>query len=101
MLLALTLVSSHAYSATIDGNVSVNEYQWSTEGAEGSDKWTTFSRNGRANNEYNDASGGNKWDINYLGTSISSGQFEFGAIGGKFYQAVKQGHHQLLGIPYI
>ena len=91
ILLALTVASFHAYSATINGSISKGEYQWSTDGSEGSDKWTTFSRGGRANQEYNDASGGNKWDINYLGTSISAEQFQFGAIGGKILSGRKTG----------
>lgn len=88
-LLGVISLSSHA--ASIDGAISTGEYQWNTTAAEGSDKWVNFSRNGRAYKEYDDASGGNDWDINYLGTDIKNGQFQFGALGGKILSGVETG----------
>jgi len=77
----LALLSSNTYAATVDGVISnVNEYQWNTDiEAVGGDKWASK----KGTTEYNDASGGDDWDINYLGTDVSNGQFQFGAIGGK------------------
>jgi len=90
-LAILALLPLSSYAASIDGSITPDEYQWSTDGQEGADKWETFGRGGRANNEYNDASGGNKWDINYLGTSVADGQFQFGAIGGKILSGRETG----------
>ena len=62
----------------VDGQIaSPNEYEWNTTTPVNS-KWNT--RGG--NQETNDGSGGDPWDINYLGTTIGNGQFQFGAIGG-------------------
>lgn len=84
------LMSLNTYAAGIDGSISINEYQWNTEGVEGSEKWETFNRS-NTDREYNDASGGNPWDINYLGTDISNGQFQFGAIGGEILSGRETG----------
>ncbi len=78
----LSLVSFNSFAATVDGSITGSEYQWNTNGVEGSSKWTTFDRS-NDDREYNDASGGNRWDINYLGTSVENGQFQFGVIGGE------------------
>lgn len=91
LLVSIFLLPLYGHAATIDGVVSKTEYQWNTDGNEGSDKWETFRRGGNANNEYDDASGGNRWDINYLGTDISEGQFQFGAIGGKILSGRQTG----------
>ncbi|MEW5057472.1 MAG: VPLPA-CTERM sorting domain-containing protein [Cycloclasticus sp.] len=96
-LAILALLPLSSYAASIDGSITPDEYQWSTDGQEGADKWETFGRGGRANNEYNDASGGNKWDINYLGTSVADGQFQFGAIGGKILSGRKTGSSSVTG----
>ena len=98
ILTALSLLTLSAHAATTDGSISsTNEYRWNTTGAEGSDKWETFSRGGRASQEYNDASGGNNWDINYLGTDVNNGQFQFGAIGGKILSGKETGTNIFLG----
>ena len=76
----LSLVSFNSFAATVDGSITGSEYQWNTDGVEGSSKWNTHRNQPR---EYNDASGGDRWDINYLGTSVENGQFQFGAIGGE------------------
>ena len=86
-----------SYAATINGSIDAGEYQWNTHGSEGSDKWKTFSREGQADEEYDDASGGNDWDINYLGTNISAGQFQFGAIGGNILSGRETGSSHVTG----
>lgn len=75
----LSLMSVTAYSASIDGNIASGEYTWNTEGLEGSSKWNTHG----GIEEYDDASGGDRWDINFLGTNIKNGKFQFGTIGGE------------------
>lgn len=84
LLTALFLgsLSFTSFAASIDGVAASSEYQWDTDGTEGSDKWMSFNRTG-AYQEYNDASGGDRWDINFLGTSVSNGHFQFGAVGGE------------------
>jgi hypothetical protein len=88
--LFLGAMSLNVFAASIDGSISLSEYQWNTEGVEGSAKWMSFNESG-ANKEYDDASGGDRWDINYLGTSVSNGQFQFGAIGGEILDGKKTG----------
>ena len=65
-------------------NVGSSDYMWNTDLASGNDKWETDGHNN--DQEYDDGSGGDKWDINFLGTDIdrsgSSSQFQFGAVGG-------------------
>jgi len=77
-----SLISLNSVAATVDGSITGGEYQWNTDGVEGSSKWKTFDRK-NDDREYNDASGGDRWDINYLGTSVNNGQFQFGLIGGE------------------
>jgi len=85
-LLGITsMVMTTAQGAMVDGAInSFSEYQWNTEtqAADPLNKWNT--RDGFQ--EFNDGSGGNKWDINYLGTDIDrsagSSVFQFGAKGG-------------------
>lgn len=93
--IGLSLCSLNLYAASIDGSInpSSGEYQYSTEGAEGSSKWNTHG----GNKEYNDASGGNRWDINYLGTSTSNGKFQFGAVGGSILSGRQTGNNIFLG----
>ena len=76
----LGLMSASTYAATVDGSITASEYQWNTNGAEGSAKWGTH---GSSTNELNDASGGDVYDLNFLGTNIAGGKFQFGAIGGE------------------
>lgn len=78
-LLGLTsLVITTTQAAILDGQINaVSEYQWNTTTAPNS-KWNTRGGVGEAN----DGSGGDPWDINYLGTNIGNGDFQFGAIGG-------------------
>ena len=91
-LLSFGLISLNTLAATVDGVITTSEYQWNTTGVEGSSKWDSY-RKHKSNEyqEYNDASGGDPWNINYLGTSISNGQFQFGAIGGKILSGKKTG----------
>ncbi len=94
VFLGVMFMSTMATSATIDGIITQgsSEYQASTDGTEGSAKWHSQGNysndpdhddyiNGQ-NHEYDDASTGDRWDINYLGTSVVDGQFQFGAVGG-------------------
>jgi len=83
----LGAISFGASAASVDGVISKGEYQWSTDGAEGSAEWNNFG----GDKEYNDASGGDRWDINFLGTNTSGGKFQFGAIGGDILSGRKTG----------
>jgi len=82
---ALLSVNTIAYAASIDGTISASEYQWNTNGSEGSDKWYTHG----GNQELNDESGGDKYAIEFLGTNISDGKFQFGATGGEILSGRK------------
>ena len=94
VLFGALLLSTNAISATIDGVIvqGASEYQASTDGVEGSAKWHSkgnYSNDTDSddyddgqNHEYDDASTGDRWDINYLGTSVMDGKFQFGAVGG-------------------
>lgn len=94
-LSVLPVASLHA--ATVDGVIDTNsgaEYQWDTNGVEGSDKWHT--RGG--NKEFNDASGGDDYDINYLGVNVENNQYQLGVVGGKVLEgnAPYNGHDYFL-----
>jgi len=81
LIFSLCIFSGVTMAATTDGLFGgVNEYSYNTE-ASPNDKHNTHSL-GTANSEYNDGSGGDRYDINYLGFDISDGQFQFGAVGG-------------------
>lgn len=70
-----------AFAASVagpDGVISGGEYNWNTNGAEGSDKWNTHG----GFQEYGDGSGGSPWDIGFMGIGVDNGQFRFGAQGG-------------------
>lgn len=75
------LANSTSFAALIDGSISVDpdEYMWSTE--KPNDKWGTREYSNYYG-EYNDGSGRDPWDINYLGISIENDQFKFGIKGG-------------------
>lgn len=87
-----SLVSVNSHAATVDGSITGSEYQWNTDGVEGSSKWNTHG----GSEEYNDASGGNRWDINFLGTNVDNGKFQFGAIGGKILSGKETGNNIFL-----
>ncbi len=73
-----TLATAGVEAAIVDGQIaSANEYEWNTTTPPNS-KWNT--RNGVE--EVDDGSGGDLWDINYLGTTIGNGEFQFGVTGG-------------------
>jgi len=97
ILATLAFLPLSSYAATVDGSITTGEYQWNTEGSEGSDKWESFNYTG-TNNEHGDASGGNRWDIDYLGTSVSNNLFEFGAIGGDILSGRQTGSAGSTGI---
>lgn len=73
-----TLATPVVHSATVNGQIgSDSEYQWNTTTA-ANPKWNT--RGGFR--ETNDGSGGDPWDINYLGTDVKDGDFQVGVVGG-------------------
>jgi hypothetical protein len=73
-----SLSTSAVQAAIVDGQIaSVNEYEWNTTMPPNS-KWNT--RGGTE--EVDDGSGGDNWDINYLGTTIGNGEFQVGVTGG-------------------
>lgn len=75
------LASSPALAASVDGVLGgVGEYSYNTE-ASPNDKHNTHGH-GSANSEYDDGSGGDRYDLNYLGFDIVGGQFQFGVVGG-------------------
>jgi hypothetical protein len=88
----VSLLSFSSMAATVDGSITGSEYTWNTKGVEGSSKWTTFNRSNDYR-EFNDASGGDRWDINYLGTSVENGQFQFGAVGGHILSGRETGNN--------
>jgi len=72
--------SASASAATIDGTISsTSEYTWNTSEASGSYEWNSQVNSG---SELGDASGGNTYNLDYLGVSIENGQFQFGLEGG-------------------
>lgn len=96
ILAVLALPTSAALAATVDGVLSnVNEYSFNTE-ASPNDKHNTHGHgtstshggngDGAADSEYNDGSGGDRYDLNYLGFDVSGGQFQFGVVGGSILQ---------------
>jgi len=98
ILATLAFLPLGSYAASVDGSITTGEYEFNTTmNPAGSDKWNTFTYNG-TNNEYNDASGGDNWDINYLGTTVSNGKFEFGAIGGEILSGRQTGSGGGVGI---
>ena len=78
----LVIPSTPAFASSVagvDGMIGAGEYAWNTDGYEGSGKWHT--RGGYQ--EYNDGSGGDPWDIDFLGTNVDKyGSFKIGARGG-------------------
>ena len=62
-----------------------SQYQWDTKGAEGSGKWNSHQTR-KTHQEFHDDSGGDPWDIKYLGVDVDgsgdNSQFKFGALGG-------------------
>lgn len=92
ILAALSFAASQAQAATTDGSFGgLSEYMYNSENP--ANAWqnthehgTSTSHggngNGAANSEFNDGSGGDRYDLNYLGFDISGGMFQFGAVGG-------------------
>lgn len=99
ILLSLTLLvlpGTQALAATMDGALNdFNEYSYNTLSIPNPKHNTQNS--GSADSEVDDGSGGDKWDINYLGTDIdrssADSMFQFGAIGG----SILSGHNQQNG----
>ncbi|PHS26365.1 MAG: hypothetical protein COA83_03145 [Methylophaga sp.] len=83
----LGLMSLSTFAATVDGSITASEYQWNTNGVEGSAKWNTHG----GTQELNDASGGDVYDINFLGTNVAGGKFQFGAVGGSILSGLQAG----------
>ncbi len=82
---------SPVHAALVDGVIGPNyaEYQWNTGGASSS--------------EFNDGSGGDKWDINYFGVDVAKDEgvrkFQFGLEGGSILTGSNsyRGENILLG----
>ena len=84
-LALLALPGTQVSAATMDGALNnLNEYSFNTL-AVPNPKHNTHNH-GSAGSEADDGSGGDKWDINYLGTDIdrsgATSMFQFGAVGG-------------------
>lgn len=107
ILAASALFSSISMAADIDGQITLGggEYTWSTDGAEGSSEWLTQGNyandpdsddyaNGE-NQEYDDASTGDDWDINYLGMSVTDTAFQFGIVGGSIVSGEDRTNHSI------
>jgi len=107
ILATSALFSSNIFAADIDGQITLGggEYTWSTDGVEGSSEWVTQGNysndpdsddyaNGE-NQEYDDASTGDDWDINYLGTSVTETSFQFGVVGGSIVSGQDHTNHSI------
>lgn len=92
ILAALSLPTSAAFAATTDGLFGgLGEYSFNSESpantkqdthGHGTSTSHGGSGSGAADSEYDDGSGGDRYDLNYLGFDVSGGQFQFGAVGG-------------------
>lgn len=80
----LAALSMSSFAASIDST----EYQWNTN--TDTTKHNTFT-NRNTRGEYNDATGGKGFDINFLGTGIDNGQFKFGLQGGSILSGANLG----------
>ena len=90
----IAIPGTAALAATTDGILdNVSEYSFNTE-ATPNDKHNTDSH-GTANSEYNDGSGGDRYDLNYLGVDISDGNFQFGVVGGSILGSIYDGVGEL------
>lgn len=89
----LSMMSFTSQAATVDGYLSADEYQWNTNGTEGSSKWETHG----GSQEVNDGSGGDNWDISFLGTNVENGNFQFGVTGGQIISGRETGSGIYLG----
>lgn len=88
--LGVSLISTApAFAVSVNGAIGDEEYQWDTNGAEGSGKWQTHG----GSREFNDASGGKPWDINFLGIGVGKGEFRFGAKGGSILSGFNGAGH--------
>jgi len=93
----MTLTVPAIQAAVVDGQISqASEYQWNTKHGPNS-KWNT--RGGFE--EHNDGSGGDPWDINFLGTNIENGDFQFGAIGGSILSGSNMYRDEMLNLSDI
>ncbi len=84
-LVILVLPGSILHAATIGAYPSLaEEYRFNTE-ASPNEKHNTHDH-GTPNSEYDDGSGGDNWDLNFLGFDIDrsggTSRFRFGAVGG-------------------
>jgi hypothetical protein len=95
MLASAALLFSFAVNAaTVDGLLSYSEYTSNTINS-GAQHWNTFGSDSTPD-EYSDASGGSKYDIRYMGTTVEDGKFKFGILGGDILSgnqtAISNGH---------
>lgn len=94
--LAMTLPAGQALGATTDGLFGgLGEYSYNSENPANSKQDTHGhgtsgghggNGDGAADSEFNDGSGGDRYDLNYLGFDIAGGRFQFGAVGGSILQ---------------
>ena len=87
ILTSSVLIWSSASAADYnDGMISTNEYTWNTN--IDSSKWNSQKNTG---SELGDASGGDEYDIEFLGFEIEDGKFKFGLEGGHIVTGLKTG----------
>lgn len=76
LLSLLSAVMASAQAASVDGAITTGEYSWDTNTQ--NDYWNTHGGTG----EESDGSGGDNWDIDYMGVNVDDGTFSFGIQGG-------------------
>ena len=97
VLAVFSFPASQALAATTDGLFGaglldpLDEYRYNSEnpvnskqntGGHGTSTADGANGDGAADSEFNDGSGGDRYDLNYLGFDVSGGMFQFGAVGG-------------------
>jgi len=99
MLTSIALLLSFTVNAaTVDGSLLYSEYSSNTNN-NGAQHWNTFGKDSTPD-EFSDASGGGKYDIRYMGTTVENGKFKFGILGGDILSgnqvAIDNGHGLVL-----
>lgn len=86
-----TLLGTSALAANVsDGiiNLGASDFTWNTDVGPNS-KWETHGHNN--NQEYGDGSGGERYDLNFLGIDTAGDQFQFGVGGGSILSSPHMG----------
>ena len=86
----LTMPVAPLMAGSINGIIGAGEYQWNTD-APANGKWNTDGHAGAGGNEYNDGSGGDRYDLNFLGIDTTGGNFQFGVVGGSILTSIYSG----------